>query len=75
MLTDVGGQEFGLVDQASELLLVEYMVDAERVLRPEEYEFFKVAADTRWMVTEKAKRLGIRRKEYYRYLYRINSKW
>mgnify|MGYP002742823167 CR=1 FL=1 len=71
MLTDVGGQEFGLVDQASELLLVEYMVDAERVLRPEEYEFFKVAADSQWTVTEKAKMLGISRKGYYEWLRRI----
>ena len=74
MLTDVGGQEFGLVDQASELLLVEYMVDAERVLRPEEYEFFKVAADSQWTVTEKAKMLGISRKGYYEWLRRCADK-
>lgn len=71
MLTDVGGQEFGLVDQASELSLVEYMADAKRMLSPEEYEFFKVAADTRWTVTEKAKMLRISRKGYYEWLRRI----
>ena len=68
VLTDGSQHEFGLVDQVSELSLVEYMADAERVLSTEEYEFFKVAADTRWTVTEKAKMLGISRKTYYKFL-------
>lgn len=71
VLTDGSQHEFVLVDQASELSLVEYMADAERMLSPEEYEFFKVAADTRWTVTEKAKMLGISRKGYYGWLRRI----
>ena len=65
VLTDGSEYEFGHVYQASELSLVEYMADAERVLSTEEYEFFKVAADTRWTVTEKARMLGISRKGYY----------
>lgn len=71
VLTEGSQHEFGLVDQASELSLVEYMADAERVLSPEEYEFFKVAADTRWTVTEKAKMLGRSRKRDYQEMRRI----
>ena len=65
LLTDGSGHEFGHVDQASELSLVEYMADAKRVLSTEEYEFFKVAAGTRWTVTEKAKMLSRSRKRDY----------
>ena len=74
VLSDGSQHEFGLVDQASELSLVEYMADAERMLSPEEYEFFKVAADTRWTVTEKARMLGISRKGYYEWLRRCSDK-
>lgn len=74
VLTDGSQQEFGLADQASEQSLVEYMADAERVLSPEEYEFFKVAADTRWTVTEKASMLGMSRKGYYEWLRRCAYK-
>lgn len=74
VLTDGSQHEFGLVDQASGLSLVEYMADAERVLSPEEYEFFKVAADTRWTVTEKARMLRISRKGYYEWLRRCADK-
>lgn len=65
VLSDGSQHEFGLIDQVSELSLVEYMADAERVLSPEEYEFFKVAADPRWTVTEKAKMLSRSRKRDY----------
>ena len=74
VLTDGSHHEFGLVDQSSALSLVDYMADAERVLSPEEYEFFKVAADTRWTVTEKARMLGISRKGYYGWLRRCADK-
>ena len=74
VLTDGSEQEIGLVDQASELSLVEYMADAERVLIPEEYKFFKVASDTRWTVTEKARLLGMSRKGYYEWLRRCSDK-
>ena len=74
VMSDGSQHEFGLVDQASELSLVEYMADAERMLSPEEYEFFKVAADTRWTVTEKAKMLGMSRKGYYEWLRRCADK-
>ena len=74
VLTDGNQHEFDLVDQASELSLVEYMADAERVLSPEEYEFFKVAADSQWTVTEKAKMLGLSRKGYYEWLRRCADK-
>lgn len=74
VLTEGSEQEIGLVDQASELSLVEYMADAERVLSPEEYKFFKVASDTRWTVTEKARLLGMSRKGYYEWLRRCSDK-
>ena len=74
VMSDGSQHEFGLVDQASELSLVEYMADAERMLSPEEYEFFKVAADTRWTVTEKARMLGMSRKGYYERLRRCADK-
>lgn len=74
VLADGSQHEFGLVGQVSELSLVEYMADAERVLSPEEYEFFKVAADTRWTVTEKASMLGMSRKGYYKWLRRCADK-
>lgn len=72
--SDGSQHEFGLVDQVSELSLVECMADAERVLSIEEYEFFKVAADSQWTVTEKAKMLGMSRKGYYERLRRCADK-
>ena len=74
MLTDRNEHEFGLVDQVSDLSLVEYMADAERVLSLEEYQFFQVAADTRCTVTEKARMLGMSRKGYYEWLRRCVDK-